>query len=644
MHNPEKILALLASHDEDGTREGAHLAGDARLEEAIPVLIELLQSDKPGVVEAVERALSKIGGAKTVQGLAPLLRSDNVTLRNASMDLLRLLGNQAINILFGLLYDDDADIRIFVSDILGKSGNINAVPPLTAALLKDPEVNVRYQAAVSLGELGFPQAVDSLIQALGDEEWVQFAVIEALIKIRAESCLGPLMKILEKSTPLVAAMIVEALGEIGNIKAVPVLMNGLSKAHPFLRNKIAKAIVKLLGPGSLALMSQKDRALLKEALLAALADTGDDDSTQKEALVGLGALGGAQSSAAIIEYVRKLDPDKDHDRIQAGINALSAIGFNEALENVITGGYGYDEAKSIVVQAMCPMHNRKGITLLKETFWNCSRDVQRMYMECLAEQCTVEDMDFFLKVLTEHDDGTILKHALRYLGGNADYESAGEAMLKLTEHPYDDVKEVAIETCIRINSPKMVERFREMARNANIMRRMMGVYALGRQDVDGNIDILNEALEDAEPEVRRLGVEALSQQCTLTHKYMSHIVPRLFDESRDVRLAVLDALGRCPDDSVLSLLLQALHDQDVWVKARVVEALGQQKREEAVPRLVELLNDDNQLVILKSIEALSEIGGQEAFSAILGLVASDDPEIQQMAEVAVDRMRGRERG
>lgn len=641
MHNSKDIMALLASNDEDSIREGAHLAGDDRTEEAIPVLIDLLKSDKPGVVEAVERSLIKIGGAKAVQGLVHLLRSDDVTLRNSAMELLRHLGNQSINTLFGLLYDDDADIRIFVSDILGKSGNINAVPPLTAALLKDPEVNVRYQAAVSLGDLEFPQAVDALIQALADEEWVQFAVIEALIKIRDESCLGPLMHALEKSTPLVASMIVEALGEIGNIKAVPVLMRGMTEAPEFLRGKIAKAIVKLLGPSSLALMNEKDQTLLKETLLAALLDADGEESTQSEALVGLGALGGAKSSAAIMEYVCQLDPDKDHERIQSAINALEAIGFNEAIENVISEGS--DEAKSIAVQAMCGMQNPEGLALLEKTFWNCSRDVQRMYIECLSEKCTAADMAFFLKVLNEHSDGTILKFALRYLGKHGDYDSAGEAMLKLTEHPYDDVKEVAIETCISIKSPKMVERFREMARSDKVMLRMMGIYALGRQDVDGNADILTEALEDSEAEVRRLGVEALSQQCTLTHENIDHIVPRLFDESRDVRLAVLDALGRCPDESVLSLLMQALEDPDVWVKARVIEALGQQKREEAIPRLVGLLEEDNQLVILKSIEALSEIGGQEAFTAILGLVASDDPEIQQMAEAAVDRMRGWER-
>ncbi len=57
-----------------------------------------------------------------------------------------------------------------------------AVEPLCDALLKDPEVNVRYQAAVSLGDLANPAAARCLNKAMQDDEWVQYAVIEALAK------------------------------------------------------------------------------------------------------------------------------------------------------------------------------------------------------------------------------------------------------------------------------------------------------------------------------------------------------------------------------------------------------------------------------------------------------------------------------
>ena len=48
---------------------------------------------------------------------------------------------------------------------------------------------------------------------------VQFAVIESLAKIRDESSVSALIGALSKSSDLVASMIVDTLGEIGNIKA-----------------------------------------------------------------------------------------------------------------------------------------------------------------------------------------------------------------------------------------------------------------------------------------------------------------------------------------------------------------------------------------------------------------------------------------
>jgi HEAT repeat protein len=58
----------------------------------------------------------------------------------------------------------------------------------------------------------------------GDEEWVRFAAIEALTKIGDESCLGMLIGALSGSSDLVASMIVDGLGAMGNMKAAPLLL------------------------------------------------------------------------------------------------------------------------------------------------------------------------------------------------------------------------------------------------------------------------------------------------------------------------------------------------------------------------------------------------------------------------------------
>jgi len=175
--NHDQVFALLGSDDPELQREGAFMAGEAINGEAIPFLTAMLTSPNLGVQDAADMSLRKIGGTEVVESIIPLLRSENVATRNLSMDILRQISSQHIAPIIALLKDDDPDVRIFASDILGATNNYMAVHPLCAAMLHDSEVNVRYQAAVSLGELGKAEATEALNSALGGDDWVNFAVI-----------------------------------------------------------------------------------------------------------------------------------------------------------------------------------------------------------------------------------------------------------------------------------------------------------------------------------------------------------------------------------------------------------------------------------------------------------------------------------
>ncbi|MCC8193321.1 MAG: HEAT repeat domain-containing protein, partial [Deltaproteobacteria bacterium] len=309
----QSIIDLLQSDESEDIREGAYLAGKEALQEAIPYLVNHIQNPDIGVQEAADRALRRIGGPNVVTGTIPLLRSEDAPVRNIAMDLLREVGAENIEPLFQLLHDNDPDMRIFASDILGSSGSVLAVPPLCAALLRDPEVNVRYQAAVSLGSLGFQEAAPSLNKALEDDEWVQFSVVEALIKLRAESSIGALVKALDTSSDLVASIIIDALGEMGNIKAVPLLLRRLEATTGPLRNKIVTSIVKILGEKSLSLLGAKERENLHDYMLVAIKD--EDEDVQDFMVRGLASVGSEKASEAIGALAGQLDPDRDHERI-----------------------------------------------------------------------------------------------------------------------------------------------------------------------------------------------------------------------------------------------------------------------------------------------------------------------------------------
>ena len=194
-YSAAQILEALRSGDNDNARSAAFSAGDMGMEEAVPLLCERIKSENIGVQEAAEYGLRKIRGPQAIEALLPLLRSDEAPVRNVAMDILREIGVDSIESMQPYLRDDDPDLRIFIADILGYCRSHQSALLLGDALLKDPEVNVRYQAAVSLGNLAFPESVGDLCQAMHDEEWVQFAVVEALAKIKDPSAINALVQL-----------------------------------------------------------------------------------------------------------------------------------------------------------------------------------------------------------------------------------------------------------------------------------------------------------------------------------------------------------------------------------------------------------------------------------------------------------------
>ncbi|MHC1789996.1 HEAT repeat domain-containing protein [Solidesulfovibrio sp.] len=628
------LCQRLGSDDLDTLRDAAFDAGESGCIEAVPLLARLLCSHNLGVQEAADRALRRLGGKEVVAAVKPLLRSDDAPSRNAAMDILRAVGAQDFPTLLELLHDADPDIRIFASDILGATESRLAVAPLCEALLKDPEVNVRYQAAVSLGELAFAEAAPGLSKALGDEEWVQFAVIEALSKIRDASSVGALVKALEKSTDLVASMIVDALGEIGNIKAVTMLLRRMDASPEVLRNKIAKAVVRILGGKALSLLSPAERDRFRGYLLAALCD--DEEDVQDAAISGLGSVGGEDAAEAVLAHAARLDRDHLPERYEHAVIALRDMGLTEALGRALREG---DETRRTVALDVlsalpCPECPR----LLIDAFGSLPRAFQPAAAKALAGIAGQEAVAFFLEQLGS-DNEAVLLEAVAFLGGVVRHAAAGDRLFALLGHPSDAVKEAALDACVAIGGQDLDTRFRELSQSDDPMDRLMAVYALGRMGVGDHMDIIRAALADAVPDIRKIALETLAESCGHEEGSLPLIVSRLDDESRDVRLAVVELLGGCDSDKVYPYLEQALADSDDWVRLRAVEALGNRGERAAVPRLLEMAGEPSKLVALKAVETLGEIGGPEAFQALLGLVSSDDPELAGTAETAIARLQ-----
>jgi HEAT repeat protein len=637
------ILEKFSSADPDELRSAAFDAGACKLAEAVPHLIQLIQSNNLGVQEAAEDALRSIRGPETVRDVAPLLRSDDAPVRNSAMDILREIGEDDIKVLGALMHDDDSDVRIFVSDILGtcREHAAAAVTLLADALLSDPEVNVRYQAAISLGELGNPAAASALRKAMNDEEWVKFAVVEALTKIRADSCLGILLQALPRSSGLMASTIIDALGEMKNLKAVPLLLQQLDRAGGPLRNKAVKAIVQILGVRSLGLLGAKEQEKFQAYLLAALGDE-DEDVTQA-ALLGLSGMGSPVTTQAVLGYGAKLDPTKDHDQLLTVVRSLVNMGFNRSLADALLSPD--EQMVRLAVEVCRNMPNDAAVDVLSENFWNFNRDTQRLAVEYLARECGERHIPFFEDILYQYRvDAQVITRALNFLGEKVRCIRCGPKMFTFLRNENDEVKEAALEACIALGDASMNETLAAMYKEDNPLMRMMAVYAMGRIGDPVHVPELEEALGDEVPDVRKVALEALAQDPERLLERLPFLSSRLDDENCEVRRALVDVLDKCPAEQATELLLRALNDQDDWVRIRAIGALGQRRLAAAVPHLVEMLEHSHIMVTLKIIEALGAIGDNVSFQTLLGQMEHEDPEVQHAAATAIARIREEQGG
>jgi len=145
------------------------------------------------------------------------------------------------------LEDPDLEKRIRAVEILGLIGGKKSLWPLMSALASRNE-RVCFAATAALKELQSPGLIETLIEALGvPERWPPARVAEIILSKGRESVM-PLLEKLASASPAAKGYIIEILGELGDVRAVPYLIEGVEDEDPVIRAKSARALAQINGP------------------------------------------------------------------------------------------------------------------------------------------------------------------------------------------------------------------------------------------------------------------------------------------------------------------------------------------------------------------------------------------------------------
>jgi HEAT repeat protein len=356
---PVEPLLNALGDDDPGVRRGAVWAlGCLRNPVAVEPLIYALKDTDPNMRADVAEALGKLRDVRAVEPIIALLEdSDSHVRRQATWTLRELKDARAVEHLIITSNDTDASVR---SGAVGALGELckelkntvlrEQVTMLLVSALKDQDKNVKSSAARALVDVG-QSTVDPILAALRDndeyvrssvafalsyrlkdDERITLSLIDALrdskssVRQSAVRALGT-RRDLRAVKPLIEALgnrpeerwwIINALGELGDTRAIDALTASLRDPSASVRSKAAEALGKLGDSQAV------------EPLVASLQDS--DYDVRGNAAKALGELGDVRAVAPLIEAHKS---DKSFVRSMV-INALRKLKSKRAIDTLIT--------------------------------------------------------------------------------------------------------------------------------------------------------------------------------------------------------------------------------------------------------------------------------------------------------------------
>ena len=165
-------------HDDPVLRRAAARALTGAPGSTIVLLQALASETEREVQSALLTALSMDTSAPAVAGLAECLRSEDAWLRNAAIDMLRVVPERSAPVVQALLGDDDRDVRILAVGILDALDPARAEGWLLDLLACETDVNVCGAALEVLAEVGTSASADAvarLAARFAGEPFIGFA-------------------------------------------------------------------------------------------------------------------------------------------------------------------------------------------------------------------------------------------------------------------------------------------------------------------------------------------------------------------------------------------------------------------------------------------------------------------------------------
>lgn len=634
---------------------------------AVPFLKGALTDKSYVVREEALKAICAFAPEVAFPVLDSMLRDhENATVRNAAIEAFPRYGAQAGIHLGGLLKDEDEEIRQFAALILGEINDPFAVEKLVEAL-DDPDENVRHAAAESLGKIGDARAVPHLINSLNDSFWIQYPAVVSLGQIGDPSAVSHLIQL--TNDELLSQPAIRALGAIADISVIPVLASILRSCDSELRNETLAALVKIQSKIDRffvcnwscipSIKKALDRYELIEYMQKSLAD--DEMESRKNAIIALGWLKKKQAVPKLIELL------EEYELEEYVMGALASIG-PEATPDLVSALATPDpKLRAALIRTLDWIGDEKSVMACLPHIQDEDEEVRHqaiMALDNLVESEAVEDA--LLKMLSGPSPETtaLLVEIMGKSGSpalpeklisllDADCEKAGHAAVKilgklksrqaagpltaLLDDENGETRAEALRALCNITDGNVsLSLLWESLSDESVLVRKAVAECMGRGHMRDSSSILFRLLQDGEPEVRFTAIESLVK--VGGPEEIKDITERFMELKPPLKLTLVRSMSNIRDKYVTDFLMGLVKSGEADLKRAAIDSLAEIKERRAVPDILVALDDPDWVVRSRAVRALGLMGDHQGLNHIVKKLDEEEALIQKEAIIALGRL------
>ncbi len=472
-----------------------------------------------------------------------------------------------------------------IKNVLKNPGCLTIFNEVSKNLLNHELRYVQIGTAESLGNIGDSRAVPLLIESSNDpHENVRRACAWALGNIRDSRAVPLLIELLNDNDFAVRRTSIEALGKIGEPSAVPLLIETLNGTDISARKASAEALGRI----------KDHRAIMPLIKNLENPDTG----ILLKSIIGLGNIGDSEAVLPLIELLKNSFGDIRYEIIIA----LGKIG-KPAIEPLI---------KVI----------KREISIYEPYWIDHSRTTEGL------KEISSSILEYVIILLG--DSKPIIRKAaietLRIIGDPKAVEPLIHIILNDQEL---DIRRAGIRALREIKDGKIITPFINILNNGDTLTKLEVITALGMMNGPQTINPLIKMLKDLDPRIRENAAEILGkmgnpiaieplQELILCENSLSSVI-----------YSATNAINKIGNQKSVQFFIKLLKDSNTNIKKRCVEALGEFKDLSAVrPLIGELSNTDTE-IIFKVVQALGELRDKKGVEPLIVTLKHDNPDIQE---------------